>query len=185
MLHHAGQIPLHSGLKWDAGSAMGNFEPDYIDAPSEALYPFGHGLSYTQFRCDGRRGACAGTTADDCILAIGCTLQNVGDRDGIEVLRLEIQDLVASVTRPISQLAGFVRVELAAGAKTRVEFRVDRSQLAFYDRAMQFSVEPGELRYRIAGGATEGAVDGVIHVGGSTVTLDPQRVVPTVVRLRG
>lgn len=183
MLHNAGQIPLHSGLKWDAGSAMGNFEPDYIDAPSEALYPFGHGLSYTQFRCTDAE-VCAGTTADDCILAIDCTLQNVGDRDGVEVLRLEVQDLVASVTRPVSQLVGFARVELAAGQSARLEFRMDRSQLGFYDRKMQFVVEPGQLRYRINGGATEGNLEGEVSISGLTTRLNPQRILPTQVVIR-
>ena len=184
MLHHAGQIPLHSGLKWDAGSAMGNFEPDYIDAPSEALYPFGHGLSYTQFRCTDAE-VCAGTTADDCILAIDCTLQNVGDRDGVEVLRLEIQDLVASVTRPVCQLAGFARIALAAGASVRVRFQLDRSQLGLYDRQMQFIVEPGDVRYRITGGAVETPIDGVASIGGDIVALDAQQIIPTEVVVEG
>ena len=183
MLHHAGQIPLHSGLKWDAGSAMGNFEPDYIDAPSEALYPFGHGLSYTRFRCEDAEVR-AGTTADDCILAIDCTLQNVGDRAGVEVLRLEVQDLVASVTRPVSQLVGFARVELPAGGAARVGFQLNRSQLGFHDRSMQFVVEPGQLRYRITGGATEASLDGEVSIGGETMHLDPQKIVPTEVTVR-
>jgi beta-glucosidase len=178
MLHHAGQIPLHSGRKWDAGSAMGNFESDYIDGAAEALYPFGHGLSYTQFRCTDAEVR-TGTTADTCPLEVECMLHNVGTRDGVEVLRLEIQDLVASVTRPVCQLAGFARIELAAGASVRVHFQLDRSQLGLYDRQMQFVVEPGDVRYRITGGAVEAPIDGVASIGGDIVALDAQQIIPT------
>ena len=94
-----------------------------------------------------------------------------------------MQDVVASVTRPIQQLAGFARVELAPGETRRVTFRLDASQLAFYDRAMCFVVEPGEIRVRVGASSEDVRLEGAFTYGGPVLKLDPKRVAPTTVVL--
>lgn len=140
--HSAGQVPVYYGHK--SGGGRSQMLGDYSDGPTTPLYPFGHGLSYTQFAYDDL-AITAGTAAAEAPIEIACTVRNTGARAGEEVVQLYVRDVVASVTRPVKQLVGFARVALAPGAGTRVRFRLDPSQLAFFDAAMRFVVEPGEF----------------------------------------
>lgn len=181
LLHHAGQIPLHSGQKWAAGNAMGRFTPDHIDAPAEPLFPFGHGLSYARFLWSDPAVDAAASTVDEIAAEISCTVENTSERAGVEIVQLYVQDRVASVTRPVQQLAGFARVELAAGAAARVRFRLHRSQLALYDRDMRFVVEPGAFGFRLSRSAADTVLDGEFHLAGEVAEVDARHVVATAV----
>src|SRR5690242_14681038 len=79
------------------------------------------------------------------ILAVSCVVSNTGERDGDEVVQLYIADRLASVARPVKELAGFRRINLAAGQSRRVRFSVQLSQLALLDRQMRWVVEPGAM----------------------------------------
>ncbi|MEV0389059.1 glycoside hydrolase family 3 N-terminal domain-containing protein [Nonomuraea sp. NPDC050643] len=110
--------------------------------PAPAL-SFGHGLSYTRF-------SYAGLTADETVPAgepIRCSVvvRNDGDRAGAEVVQVYASDRVASVTRPLAQLVGYARVELAPGESARVAFEVPARLLAFTGRDGRRVVEPGEV----------------------------------------
>jgi Glycosyl hydrolase family 3 C terminal domain. len=102
----------------------------YMDQPITPLYPFGHGLSYTQFeysnlRIDRERIAADGE------VTVSVTVRNVGAVTGDEVVQLYVRDPIASVARPVKELRGFKRVTLAAGEAARVSFRLAARQLAF------------------------------------------------------
>lgn len=125
---------LHPRL--GAASSVSNIDP----APA---LPFGHGLSYTRF-------AYADPSADETVPAGGSircavTVRNAGERPGAEVVQVYASDTIASVTRPLAQLVGFARVELAPGQAARVAFDVPPRLLAFTGRDGRRVVEPGEV----------------------------------------
>ncbi|MDP2716892.1 glycoside hydrolase family 3 N-terminal domain-containing protein [Rheinheimera sp.] len=134
----AGHIPAYYNHKASA-------KRGYLFDDISPLYPFGHGLSYTAFdysnlQIDDSRARANGE------VQISLTLQNSGQRSGTEVVQLYINDPVASMTRPVKQLAGFARLTLAAGEQATVRFTLPVNLLAFFDQQMQWVVEPGEIR---------------------------------------
>jgi beta-glucosidase len=148
MPRDVGQVPLYHSRKWASGKVI-VFDADYVDLASTPLFAFGHGLSYTRFEYDALAISPAAAAATGTPVEISLAVRNAGTRAGAEVVQLYVQDVVASVTRPLQQLAGFARIELAPGETRRIRFTLDASQLAFYDRAMRFVVEPGEFRIRV------------------------------------
>ncbi len=116
---------------------------EITSADSTPVRPFGFGLSYTRFAhrdlvVDADASTAGGFTAR-------VVVENVGDRPGVDVVQLYTHDPVASVTRPVAQLVGYARVELAAGERATVEFAVPAARLAFSDRGYRRVVEPGAL----------------------------------------
>lgn len=171
-----GQVPLYYNHK--PSGARSQFHGDYADLSVEPLVPFGHGLSYTRFEYDDLdcpRDPVEGRTG----IRVSVRVTNVGDREGDEVVQLYVRDRVASVTRPVQQLAGFARISLVAGASRRVTFHVDPSQLAFYDRQMRFVVEPGEVEIQVGASSRDIRQQAVVTIGGDTRVLRPHDVVPT------
>ena len=92
----------------------------------------------------------------DGTLDVSVDVANVGARAGDEVVQLYLQDLVASVTRPVQELRGFQRVTLEPGQTRTVTFRVGPQDLGFYDREMKWVVEPGEFRVRVSNSSIGG-----------------------------
>ncbi len=138
-----GQIPIYYNHK-NTGrppSEQRNTSK-YLGLPSSPLFPFGYGLSYTVFEYSNLNIVHAKIGANDTI-SISVELENVGKRTGSEVVQLYIQDLCASVTRPVKELRGFQRVTLKAGEKTKVYFQLTMNDLAFYNLNMKRVVEPG------------------------------------------
>jgi beta-glucosidase len=120
----------------------------YLDLSWTPLYPFGYGLSYTQFRLSNLQlNAPQIRPADR--LAVTVEVQNVGQRTGDEVVQLYIKDVAASVTRPVRELKGFQRVTLTPGEKRQLRFELTPELLGFYNREMHFVVEPGEFRVMV------------------------------------
>jgi beta-glucosidase len=111
---------------------------------SGALYPFGHGLSYTTFRYSNLEVSPARQTPDG-QLQIGLDVENTGARAGDEIVQLYISDQVTSVVYYDKVLRGFERVSLAPGEKTRVRFIVGPKDLQLLDRDMRWTVEPGKF----------------------------------------
>jgi beta-glucosidase len=141
---NVGQVPIyynhkHTGRPPDAKN---KYTSKYLDAPWTPLFPFGYGLSYTQFKLtDLRMSAERITPAGS--LTVSVELENIGKRTGDEVVQLYLRDLAASVTRPVKELKGFQRIALRSGEKRRVEFTLSAEQLGFWNRENKFVVEPG------------------------------------------
>ena len=173
-----GQVPVYYGHK--SGGGRSQMLGDYSDGPTTPLYPFGHGLSYTHFTYADLAVAPARASADQPI-AISCTVTNDGARAGEEVVQLYVRDVVASVTRPVQQLAGFARVALDSGATRRVTFHLDPSQLAFFDEAMRFVVEPGEFRVMVGASSADIRLHGAFAIEPPQRTLHTADLVPTTV----
>jgi beta-glucosidase len=155
---------------------------DYVDLPTTPLYPFGHGLSYTEFAY-GELEISPAEAAPNQVVRIGVDVSNTGPRAGDEVVQLYVHDAVASVTRPIKQLVGFARVPLEPGQTRRVQFSLDPSQLAFYDAALRLVVEPGQFDVEIGASSSDVRASGRFEIVGKLRELTPAELVPTLVRV--
>src|ERR1051325_10773233 len=120
----------------------------YLDVSWTPLYPFGYGLSYTQFRLQNLE-LNARSMRPDGRVTVSVEVENVGLRVGDEVVQLYIRDAAASVTRPVRELKGFQRVTLRPGEKRRLEFTLTPELLRFYNRDLRFVVEPGEFKVMV------------------------------------
>ncbi len=139
------------------------FTSKYLDAPNTPLYAFGHGLSYTTFEY-GNLALSADTIPPDGSITVSATVRNTGPRAGAEVVQLYIRDHVASVVRPVRELQGFTKVHLEPGAERTVAFTLGPRDLGFYNRDMQWVVEPGVFSVWVAPSSTDG-VEGSFVVG--------------------
>lgn len=160
-----GQVPIHhdhmsTGRPPDERN---KYTSKYLDVPWTPLYPFGHGLSYTQFKLSRLRLSQARIPPDGQIVA-SVDLENAGGRAGDEVVQLYLRDVAASVTRPVQELAAFQRVTLGPGESRTLQFTLASAQLGFYDRDMKWVVEPGLFRVRV-GTSSEGGLEGSFEVG--------------------
>ena len=136
-----GQLPLAYNHK---PTGRGD---DYVDLTGHPAFPFGFGLSYTSFAYRDLRIAPSARGA-----TISFRVKNTGARAGDEVPQLYVQDVLASVARPVMELKGFTRVRLAPGEERDVTFTLDARDLRFLDERMRWIVEPGT--YRILIGAS-------------------------------
>jgi beta-glucosidase len=152
-----GQVPIYYNHKRTGRSPdpKNKYTSKYIDMPTTPLFPFGYGLSYTEFRLSDLKLS-AQTIRPEGRLKVSVQVENVGDRLGDEVVQLYIRDLVASVTRPARELRGFQRITLRPGEKRRVEFELGPEHLGFYNREMRFVVEPGEFKIYVGNSSVDG-----------------------------
>ena len=128
--------PCDPGVKWDSR---------YRDLNTcDPLYPFGYGLSYTTFDVSNLQLS-SGTMPKNGHITVTADVTNTGSRAGDEVVQLYIHDPVASIEQPVRRLRGFERVTLAPHETKTVTFRLDRSDVGFYDNEGNFVVEPGEI----------------------------------------
>jgi beta-xylosidase len=137
-----GQVPVFYAHKASGGRShpIG----DYVDLSAGALYPFGHGLSYTSFELSEMRIAEQTVRWNDEVV-VETRVTNTGRRPGDEVVQLYTRDPQASVTRPECELKSFLRLTLEPGETRRITFRVPVAQLGFYDRDLAYVIEPGEI----------------------------------------
>jgi len=158
--HHVGQEPLYYNAK-STGRPQSKgdvFWSHYTDAPNGAMYPFGFGLSYTTFAYSDLELSAEELAIGD-ELTVEVTVKNTGERDGAEVVQLYVRDLVGSVTRPVKELKGFRRVELAAEAERTVAFTLTADDLAFFTARGRWEAEPGEFAVFV-GGSSEDVREG-------------------------
>lgn len=139
--YDAGQLPVYYNKKFPKGH-------DYVEMPSDALYPFGYGLSYTTFEYSGLKTEILG----DALVKVSLDVKNTGRLDGEEVVQVYVTDLVASTVRPRKQLRAFERVEVPAGETVHVEMMLGRDAFEVCGKDMKMTVEPGE--FTIAVGAS-------------------------------
>ncbi len=159
-----GQLPLYYNHKKTGRppDANNKYTSKYLDVPWTPLFPFGHGLSYTQFRLTGLQLSAA-RIAPDGRLTVSVEVENIGRREGDEVVQLYLTDAASSVTRPVKELKGFERVTLRPGERRRVQFTLAPEHLGFYDREMRFRVEPGAFGVAV-GTSSEGGLTASFEV---------------------
>ncbi len=130
----------------------------HLDTHFSPLFPFGFGLSYTQFHYQNLEISSKTLHLGE-TLTIKVLLTNTGKIEGEEVVQLYIRDLVGSVTRPVKELKDFKRVKLAAGESDYITFDLRTDKLAFYDRNMQLNIEAGQFHLWVGGCSQTGLRD--------------------------
>ena len=135
----------------------------YLDLPGDPLFPFGHGLSYAEFRYEGLAVEPA-TVPPGGTARVACTVTNAGPRAGTEVVQLYARDLLASVARPVLELEGFRKISLGPGASARVEFEVGPEELAMLDAGLRRVVEPGDFEILIGRSSRDIRLKGILTV---------------------
>ena len=151
-----GQIPVYyaqktTGRPQDPGN---KFSSKYLDIPNEPLFPFGYGLSYTQFEYSDLKLSADKLTPGGAIAAT-VTVSNKGSVDGAEVVQLYIEDEVRSITPPAKELKGFRKLMLKAGESRQVEFRIDAEMLKFWNAELQWVAEPGAFKVHVGGNSRD------------------------------
>ena len=148
-----GQVPIHyneysTGRPYVPGEDKDHFRSKYLDAPNSPLFPFGYGLSYGNMELEEVSLDKCEMTRDDTV-TVRVRVKNTGDRTGSEVVQLYLQDVSASVVRPVKELKGFEKVTLEPGSFADVEFEITEEILRFYNENATFCSEEGEFRVYI------------------------------------
>ena len=147
-----GQIPsyyshLSIGRPFTPGKP-GNYTSQYFDAENSPLYPFGYGLSYTDFSLSPVTLS-SKTLKPGGTLTASVTVKNTGKRDGETVVQLYLRDVTASMARPVKELKNFEKVMLKAGEQKVVRFTLSEDDLKFYNAQLKYAAEPGEFDVQI------------------------------------
>ncbi len=127
---------------------------EYLDLSGRPLFPFGFGLSYSSFAYSALAIEPTELTTDGSAV-VRCRVKNIGTRAGDEVVQLYLRDLLASVARPVLQLAGFQRVHLEPGEEREVSFALGPEQLRMLDRDLHWVVEPGTFRVLVGASSAD------------------------------
>ena len=127
----------------------------HLDAGYTPLFPFGYGLSYTEFTYSGIELS-RNTLGMSDSLTVQAVVSNTGTMEADEVVQLYIRDLVGDVTRPVRELKGFERVRLQPGESRVVSFELSPADLAFYGQDMKLITEPGDFHVWIGGSSDAG-----------------------------
>ena len=147
-----GQIPtyyshLSIGRPFTPGKP-GNYTSQYFDEGNSPLYPFGYGLSYTDFSLSDV-SLSAKTLKPGATLTASVTLKNTGKRAGETVVQLYVQDVTATMSRAVKELKNFEKVMLKPGEQKVVQFTLGENDLKFYNAQLQHVAEPGEFNVQI------------------------------------
>ncbi len=126
------------------------FTSRYLDAPVEPLYPFGYGLSYTEFAYDNMQ---VEEQADAVKISVSVT--NKGSRVGEETVQLYIRDVVGSIVRPVKELKAFEKVMLAPEETKDVTFVIAKTELGFYNDDMEYLLEDGKFIFYVGGNSRD------------------------------
>jgi beta-glucosidase len=148
-----GQIPVYynhknTGRPQSKTSQWDKFRSNYLDVSNDPLYPFGYGLSYTNFIYSDITLSKNQMKASEKITAT-ITVTNTGNYDGEEVVQMYIVDPVASVTQPVKKLKGFQKIFLKKGESKKLSFTITDQELKFYNSDLKWITEPGDFKVQI------------------------------------
>ncbi|MFO7871655.1 MAG: glycoside hydrolase family 3 N-terminal domain-containing protein [Kiritimatiellia bacterium] len=146
----SGQLPLYYNDKPSGRTS------DYADLRGrQAMFPFGHGLSYTTFAYSSLRVTPSSIPPYGKV-KVKVDVRNTGKTAGDEVVQLYLTDLCSSVTRPVMELKGFRRISLSAGSKKTVAFELGERELRMLDTHLQYVVEPGAYQVMVGSSSAKG-----------------------------
>ncbi|MFT3682204.1 MAG: beta-glucosidase BglX [Ferruginibacter sp.] len=179
-----GQVPIYYNHK-STGRPLGDgkwfekFRSNYLDVSNDPVYPFGYGLSYSNFTYSDVKLSSnvleskaivkpannvkrnAATFLFDVMeierpfITASVTVTNNSKVDGKEVVQLYTRDMIGSITRPVKELKGFQKIELKAGESKTVEFKISVNDLKFYNSDLKFVAEPGDFKVFIGGNSRD------------------------------
>jgi len=153
-----GQIPIYYN-HYSTGRPATNdsdrfYRSAYIDLSIYPKFPFGFGLSYTNFNYSDIKLSSSTMKVNQPIKAM-VTVTNTGNYDGEETVQFYIQDLVGSVVRPVKELKGFQKIFLGKGESKQVSFTIDTDKLKFYNSGLKYIYEPGDFKVYIGGNSQD------------------------------
>ena len=156
---NVGQIPLYynhknTGRPLPDGAWFQKFRSNYLDVSNDPVYPFGFGLSYTNFSYSDLKLSNNSLKGNQTLTA-SVTLTNNGKFDGKEVVQLYIRDLVGSITRPVKELKGFQKIFLKAGESKTVSFNITPEDLKFYNSDLKYDWEAGDFVIMVGGNSRD------------------------------
>ncbi len=153
-----GQIPIYynsfnTGRPQAAGAASG-YVSGYIDLDGTPRFPFGYGLSYSEFEYSQLvldKNVMRGGDR----IAVSVNVKNTGKYAGEEIVQLYLRDKVASVVRPVRELKDFQKVRIEPGQTQTLHFTIDREKLSFYNAQLQWAAEPGDFELMVGASAAD------------------------------
>jgi beta-glucosidase len=172
-----GQIPCfyyHKNTGRPA-SSENKYTSKYIDISVSPLYPFGHGLSYTDFKYSRLKIKNKKVDAGDS-LELSFSLKNTGKVFGSEVVQLYVKDIVASLTPPVKKLVGFKRIYLESGEEAKINIKMPVNLLGFHNKEMRKIVEPGEVKIMIGSSSEDIRLDDSFTIGGKESEIDDSEI---------
>lgn len=175
MPRHVGQVPIYYNHKIGGGKSAPHGA--YTEMPCTPLYPFGYGLSYTEYTYENLRINPEVFDEAQKEVQIEFSVMNSGTVEGDEVVQLYLQDVYGSLSRPVRQLYGFARIHLKAGERKKLKFTVHLHQLAFYDRDMNFVIEPGEFLAMVGASSEDIRLKSSFHYRGDKLPVSQEEKV--------
>ena len=159
---NVGQVPIYYSIRNtgrpNGGDVFGKYKSNYLDVENSPLFPFGYGLSYTNFSYS-KPVLSSNSLSANTSLTASVTLTNTGNFDGEEVVQLYLKDEVGSITRPLKELKGFQKIFLKKGETKTVSFIIDEKMLRFYNADLKHASEKGTFQVFIGtSSATENSV---------------------------
>jgi beta-glucosidase len=168
-----GQVPIFYGHRPSGGRS--HWKGDYVETSSKPLYPFGFGLSYTQFEFSNLRIDPASAPIGGEV-HIHVDVTNTGERGGDEVVQVYTHQYVTSVTRPLKELKGFKRVTIEPHQTKTVTFCLKINQFGFYDQAQNFVVEPGKVQVMVGNSSQNILCTGEFEILGTKTDIQAVKV---------
>ncbi len=165
MLESAGAAPV------TYGRSLGG--PAYVDGSVRALFPFGHGLSYTTFEYSSLT-LDSPTVATDNLIRAKFKIKNTGQRSGEEVIQVYGHDLHARTVRPARSLLAFSRIHLEAGEQRELQVNVPTSMFALWDKRDGWVVDPGTVELFIGASSVATPLHATVTLNGPVYTVDAE-----------
>jgi beta-glucosidase len=167
-----GQIPVFYNHK--PSGSKSNWFTDYVNESVKPLFPFGHGLSYTQFAYSDLSIKAPSVTVGGSV-QISVKVRNTGKVTGDEVVQLYLQDVIGSLPRPVKELKGFVRLTLKPGEEKTIQFDVPVNLMAFFDRNLDLVLEAGKINVYVGSSSEDIRLNGEFEITGAKKMVVKQR----------
>jgi beta-glucosidase len=163
---HSGQLPAFYNYKPSKASWINEGwtkHKGYVDMPGTPLYPFGYGLSYTNYEYSNIRIA-PGQIHPGGEASVTVDVKNTGNRSGVETVQLYVRETYAPVSLPVKQLRGFERVVLNPGETKSVTLKLTPEDLQLLDIDMHWRVVPGDFEIMVGKSSAEIPLQGLLKV---------------------
>jgi beta-glucosidase len=168
-----GQVPVFYNHK--PSGMRSNIYGDYVNESVKPLFPFGHGLSFTQFEYSNLSLDKQHAGLDES-LQISFDVKNIGSVAGDEVAQLYTCDEYAEFPRPVKELRGFTRVHLLPGEKKHIRFDLPVNMLAYYGEGLKLVLEPGTVKILVGSSSEDIRLQAEFEVSGETNQIVQDRV---------
>ena len=163
-----GQVPVYYNHKPSGGRS--HWKGDYVEMGTKPLFPFGFGLSYTNFEYSNLI-ITPETISHEGEVQISIDVENTGSCRGDEVVQLYINDMQSEVTRPVKELKNFKRVTLEPAQKKTVVFTLYTGQLGFYNKEIKYVIEPGDIKVMVGSSSEDIRLTGLLKITGSVIEI--------------